>query len=87
MKTVNVVIPAYNEEERIVATLQAVKSIAGIDKIIVVNDGSKDATSEQARSQGVQVLDLSSNRGGKGGGAMNAALPYLDADIIVFFRC
>lgn len=82
MKTINVVIPAYNEQERIVTTVQAVQSIAGIDKIIVVNDGSQDDTSERARSQGVQVLDLNPNRGK--GGAMNAALPYIDADIIVF---
>ncbi len=82
MKTITVVIPAYNEEARIVDTLQAVKSIAGIDQIIVVNDGSTDKTSERAREQGVKVLDLEINRGK--GGAMNAVIPMIDTDIVVF---
>jgi len=82
MKTITVVIPAYNEEARIVDTLQAVKSITGIDQIIVVNDGSTDQTSERAREQGVTVLDLEINRGK--GGAMNAVVPMLDTDVVVF---
>lgn len=82
MKTITVVIPAYNEEKRIVATLQAVKSIPGIDQIIVVNDGSTDQTAELARTQGVTVLDLARNCGK--GGAMNAVLPMLDSDVVAF---
>ena len=82
MKTITVVIPAYNEEARIVDTLQAVQRIAGIDKIIVVNDGSTDHTSERAREQGVMVLDLKENRGK--GGAMNAVIPMIDTDVVAF---
>jgi len=82
MKTVTVVIPAYNEEDRIVNTLQAVKTIAGIDQIIVVNDGSSDRTSERARAEGVTVVDLARNCGK--GGAMNAVLPMLDTDVVAF---
>lgn len=81
MKTVGVIIPAYNEEARIAETLRAVKSIPGINKIIVVNDGSHDRTSVRAKAEGVAVLDLNTNRGK--GGALNAALLLVDTDIVV----
>ena len=41
-KSVAVVIPAYNEETQIINVLNSVPSF--VDKIIVVNDGSSDAT-------------------------------------------
>ncbi|MDD3024820.1 MAG: glycosyltransferase family 2 protein, partial [Syntrophomonadaceae bacterium] len=50
--------------------------------IIVVNDGSSDNTAELARAEGVFLLDIKQNCGK--GGAMNAALPHIDTDIIVF---
>lgn len=81
MGTVGVIIPAYNEEARIVNTLQAVKSIKGVNKIVVVNDGSSDQTSALARAEDVIVMDLNPNRGK--GGALNAALPLADTDIVV----
>ncbi|HWQ75589.1 MAG TPA: glycosyltransferase family 2 protein [Syntrophomonas sp.] len=82
MRTVTVVIPAYNEEERIAATIQAIKSLPLAVQIIVVNDGSTDKTAQVARTQGVQLLDINPNRGK--GGAMNAAVPLLDTDIAAF---
>ncbi|HHV16207.1 MAG TPA: glycosyltransferase family 2 protein [Gelria sp.] len=80
--TVTVVLPAFNEETRIVDTLQAVKGLSLVDEIIVVNDGSTDRTAEQASQIGVTLIDLPINRGK--GGAMNAALPYINSDIVVF---
>jgi len=86
VRSVTIVIPAFNEEERIAATLQAalqaIKSLPLEGEIMVVNDGSSDGTSAAARAQGVKVLDLVPNRGK--GGAMNAALPYLDTEMIAF---
>lgn len=82
MPTIAVVIPAYNESERIVDTIKAVKGIEGITEIIVMNDGSDDDTSGKARTEGVTVIDLNPNRGK--GGAMNAALPYIKTDIVAF---
>lgn len=82
MKTVTVVIPAYNEEERIVETIRAVQNIPGIDQIIVVNDGSSDQTAMRSRREGVLVVDLKYNLGK--GGAMNAALPHIYTDVVVF---
>ncbi|MBP8819754.1 MAG: glycosyltransferase family 2 protein [Syntrophomonadaceae bacterium] len=80
--TVTVVLPAYNEETRIVDTLRAVKGLSLVDEIIVVNDGSNDRTSERVREMGVTLIDLPTNMGK--GGAMNAALPYINSDIVVF---
>lgn len=80
--TVTVVLPAYNEETRIVDTVSAVKSLDLVDEIIVVNDGSTDRTAERVREFGVTLINLSANQGK--GGAMNAALPYINSDIVVF---
>ncbi|HEX3011093.1 MAG TPA: glycosyltransferase family 2 protein [Syntrophomonadaceae bacterium] len=82
MPTVTVVIPAYNETDRIVDTIKAVKKINNIDEIIVMNDGSTDDTSDKAKAEGVTVVDLNPNRGK--GGAMNAALPYIKTDVVAF---
>ncbi|MEN6459832.1 MAG: glycosyltransferase family 2 protein [Syntrophomonas sp.] len=82
MPTVTVVIPAYNETDRIVDTIQAVKKIDGIAEIIVINDGSTDDTSEKAQGEGVTVIDLNPNRGK--GGAMNAVVPYIKTDVVAF---
>lgn len=80
--TITVVLPAYNEELRIADTLRAVKSLDHIDDIVVVNDGSHDKTADRAREEGVTLIDLPGNQGK--GGALNAALPYINADIVVF---
>ncbi|MEA1960229.1 MAG: glycosyltransferase family 2 protein [Bacillota bacterium] len=82
MRTVSIVLPAYNEEQRIRDTLEAVKTIEGIQTIIVVNDGSTDRTSELAREAGAEVIDLHPNRGK--GGAMNAVVPHIHSDIVAF---
>jgi glycosyltransferase involved in cell wall biosynthesis len=62
---VAVVVPAFNEEERIVET---VRSMPGwVDLVIVVDDASRDATSEAAgragEGRGVEVIRHAENRG------------------------
>lgn len=79
---VTAIIPAYNEEKAIGKVLCAVKSAGFIDNIIVVSDGSKDATAEIARKAGVHVIELSRNVGK--GGAMKAGLDNCSGDIILF---
>jgi len=60
-------IPAYNEEETLGITLEALpKQIDGIDEIetLVINDGSRDKTEEVARNFGVNhILNLDRNYG------------------------
>lgn len=77
---VTILIPAYNEAKHIQATIQAIKSIAKVDQIIVINDGSHDETSILARQTGVEVYDMAKNAGK--GGALNHGLKYAKGDII-----
>jgi glycosyltransferase involved in cell wall biosynthesis len=62
---ISVIIPAYNEETGLRLTLEklkAAKDLEGIE-IIVVDDGSTDATQEVAKSFGIKVARHNSNKG------------------------
>ncbi|APX34160.1 glycosyl hydrolase [Brachybacterium sp. P6-10-X1] len=60
---VAVVIPAKNEAERIEATIGAAHAITGVDLVVVVDDGSSDATSAVAMGADALVVRHRSNRG------------------------
>jgi glycosyltransferase involved in cell wall biosynthesis len=72
-RSLSIIIPAYNEETRLPATLQTVTQYLAarswdFREIVVVDDGSKDATvaaAERFRQQGhpVRVLQNPGNRG------------------------
>lgn len=77
------IIPAYNEEQRIGAVLQAVTKSKLADEVIVVSDASHDRTATIARSfEGVKVIELAFNAGK--GGAMAAGVAATDAEILAF---
>ncbi|HBE93585.1 MAG TPA: glycosyltransferase family 2 protein [Gammaproteobacteria bacterium] len=61
MNSVTAVIPAYNEANRIIHTLNQVKPF--VDEIIVVDDASTDQTADLARQYGAKVLINSKNKG------------------------
>ena len=66
--TLSIVIPAYNEEEGIVATLKDLRAFFETNhidgKILVIDDGSTDATAQKAQEvDGVQVIKHHENRG------------------------
>lgn len=74
MKTISVIIPAYNEEKRLEKTLEAWQSFLEVKnhehkivEIIVVDDGSKDKTSEIAvffkGALPVKTIKINSNQG------------------------
>ena len=70
-----IVIPAWNEEEVLGDVLEMVKvEKPSFADILVVSDGSTDATADIARAAGVAVLDLPLNLGV--GGAMRAGFQY-----------
>jgi Glycosyl transferase family 2 len=58
-----VVIPARNEADCIQATVTAALGIREVALVIVVDDGSKDATAAAARRAGAMVMRHARNRG------------------------
>lgn len=85
---VSAIIAAYNEQETIVDVIRAVEGHPLVDEIIVVDDGSKDATSERARTTSAKVITLEHNQGKAGAmdagvrAARNDTILFLDADIL-----
>ncbi len=66
-KRILAIIPAYNEEENIVSTVEDLERQApGVD-FIVINDGSRDATPRICREQGYRMASLPVNLGLAGG--------------------
>lgn len=68
------IIPAYNEEESLKATVESVRSVAPEVDFLIVNDGSKDGTVRVCRENHYPFLDLSTNLGLAG--AFQAGLKY-----------
>ena len=60
---VAVVVPAKDEARRIAATVRAARAIPHVDLVLVVDDGSQDATQHIARDAGAVVVRHPHNRG------------------------
>jgi glycosyltransferase involved in cell wall biosynthesis len=58
-----IVIPAFNEEERIHDVVWEIRQEVPEGVVLVVNDGSRDRTEEQARAGGARVLTHPFNMG------------------------
>jgi glycosyltransferase involved in cell wall biosynthesis len=69
-----VIMPAWNEADCVGATVSEVLSLDEPYDVLVVNDGSTDATSTIASDAGATVLNLPFNLGV--GGAMRAGFKY-----------
>jgi glycosyltransferase involved in cell wall biosynthesis len=85
----SIVIPAYNEERWLCATLPAVKAaMAAVDvpgEVIVVDNNSSDRTADVAREHGAQVVhepvnQISRARNAGARAASGKYLVFLDAD-------
>lgn len=81
-------VAARDEEGRVGATVRAVRSLEAVSEVVVVDDGSRDGTAEEARGAGARVLRAPRSLGK--GGALEAALDLvgpaevyllLDADL------
>lgn len=68
------IVPAYNEAEAIGATIGAIRRHAPDFDVVVIDDGSTDATAERASALGAAVLRLPFNLGI--GGAMQTGYIY-----------
>jgi glycosyltransferase involved in cell wall biosynthesis len=69
-----IVIPAFNEEEALPATLDELRAAVPQFDVVVVDDGSIDATADVARAGGALVVQLPYNLGV--GGAVRAGLRW-----------
>jgi glycosyltransferase involved in cell wall biosynthesis len=69
-----IAIPAFNEEASIGAVLQNLREHHPLEHVIVIDDGSKDATSAIALAAGVRVIRHSINLGV--GAAMGTAFKF-----------
>jgi glycosyltransferase involved in cell wall biosynthesis len=82
-------VAARNEAERVAGTVEAIRTIAGVDEVVVVDGASSDDTVAEARSAGARVLIAPVSVRGKGGaleGAIDRIEPasiylLLDADL------
>ena len=68
-------VPARDEAERVGATVRALRGLPGVAEVLVVSDGSTDATAARALEAGAHCLDLPRSLGK--GGAVNAGLAAL----------
>ena len=67
-RSISIIIPAYNEEKRLPASLEKIKAYLDSQnwdfcEVVVVNDGSRDATEAVARTANARVLANPGNRG------------------------
>ena len=84
---VSVFIPAFDEEERVGATVETAWGIEGVTQVVVADDCSSDSTGRQALLAGASVVTLPEHQGK--GGALTIAMAdstfdyclFLDADL------
>ncbi|MFT4260664.1 glycosyltransferase family 2 protein [Microbacterium sp.] len=69
-----VIVPAWNEERNVGTTVEEIRATLPESDILVVDDGSTDATGDEARAAGALVLTLPFNLGV--GGAMRAGYSF-----------
>jgi len=67
-RSISIIVPAFNEESRLPATLDKVRgylerSAWDFAEIVVVDDGSRDCSAQAARAAGARVIENPGNRG------------------------
>jgi hypothetical protein len=76
-----VIIPAYNEQNRILHTLSGLKDIDGIKEIIVVDDGSTDMTYQLLKGlKDITLIHIENNKGK--GNAVKSALNHVNSRFV-----
>lgn len=82
-KNFRILIPAYNSERYIDDLLDRIEKMGLLDKVVVVNDGSKDNTVKICQNRGVTVL--SNERNGGKGSALKKGFRYMVENNVEFF--
>ncbi|MDG5788676.1 glycosyltransferase family 2 protein [Evansella sp. AB-P1] len=77
----DIIIPAFNEAERIETTLNSLKNEKWVEKIIVVDDGSEDNTKIIAKRHCDELVIHDRNRGKSA--AIYTGLSYVESDFIL----
>lgn len=84
---VSIVIPAFNEEKAIGTTLAALRAALSASQrhyeIIVVNDGSRDRTAEEAAAHDVHVVTHRRNRGY--GASLKSGTLAARGEVVLFY--
>jgi hypothetical protein len=73
------VVVAFDEEETIGQTVKALLGVEGVGSVVVVDDGSRDRTAEEAVAGGARVLRARRNLGK--GTALEGTLDRIEADV------
>ncbi len=68
------IVPAYNEADAVAPTVAAIRAVAPDFDVLVIDDGSSDATAARASAAGASVLRMPFNLGI--GGAMQGGYIY-----------
>ena len=84
--TIDCVVAARNEAETVASVVEVCRSCSFVREVIVVDDGSTDATAELAAAAGAKVVrrDVGDGRGGSKAHAMEAGVAASDAPWILF---
>lgn len=81
--SVTVLVPAYNEEASIAATITSLKNQSyPIERILVIDDCSTDNTKQIALYQGAEVVTTNKQTGTKAR-AQNYVLPLVTTDVVI----
>ena len=80
-RTVVAVVPAHNEATRVAATVRALRSIPEVREVVVIDDGSTDATGAEAERAGARVVRIPRNIGK--GPALRRGFQATDAEVVL----
>jgi glycosyltransferase involved in cell wall biosynthesis len=80
-KDVSVVIPAFDEEQGIAGVVEGVRAAGAWREVLVVDDGSSDATAARAEAAGARVLRHPYNKGN--GAAVKTGIRAARGDVVL----
>jgi glycosyltransferase involved in cell wall biosynthesis len=82
LPSISVVLPAFNEARTIGSIVRGCRAALPTSEILVIDDGSTDATAARAGEAGARVICLAQN-GGKGG-ALRLGIERSTGEVLVF---